>query len=240
MKKTLALSLMFMMSGCACFDGLCGDDELTVVEPQNAYKGYDNQGCNYMTGENCVRGEIMAQRTQPRPIVYRQEQPIIYVKEVERPTPVIIRRRPAPVVVEKKIEPQTTQQTIVKKHTEEKVNESNKTYSSCGDIKSTSKEYELNDGSHCNPQVKEVREPVEVVYKKTTYKTVYEPKTTTTITYEKEPYKQEAKEEVVKTTTTTTREVVTNNQPVTQNIETVTTTTSTDEYLDVLAPDEIK
>ena len=29
----------------------------------------------------------------------------------------------------------------------------------------------------CAPQVRETREPVEVVYKKTTYRTVYEPKT---------------------------------------------------------------
>lgn len=40
----------------------------------------------------------------------------------------------------------------------------------------------------CAPQVKETREPVEVVYKKTTYKTVYEPKTTSTVSYERAPY----------------------------------------------------
>ena len=242
MKKTLAMSLMFLMTGCACLDGMCGDDEEfeETPVPQNAYKGYDNQGCNYATGENCqnnrpirVNYYVQPQQIQPRPIVYRQEQPIIYVKEVEKPTPVVVKYKeaPKPVVVEKKVVPtQTVQKT--------------KTYASCGDIKSTTKEYELNDGSHCAPEVKEVREPVEVVYKKTTYKTVYEPRTTTTVTFEKEPYKQEAKEEVVKTTTTTTREVVTNTQPVSQNVETITTTTTTttsdDEFLDILPQDEIK
>ena len=241
MKKTLAMSLMFLMTGCACFDGMCGDDEEfeETPVPQNAYKGYDNQGCNYATGENCqanrpirVNYYVQPQQVQPRPIVYRQEQPIIYVKEVAKPAPVIIRHKeaPKPVVVEKKVEPATTVQ---------KTN----TYASCGDIKSTTKEYELNDGSHCAPEVKEVREPVEVVYKKTTYKTVYEPRTTTTVTFEKEPYKQQVQEDVVKTTTTTTKEVVTNIQPMAQNVETVTTTTtttSTDENWDILPQDEIK
>ena len=243
MKKTLAMSLMLLMTGCACFDGMCGDEEEfeETPAPKHVYKGYDNQGCNYATGENCQDNRpirvnyynVQPQRIQPRPIVYRQEQPIIYVKEVEKPAPVIIKHKeaPKPIIVEKTVAPVQTVQT-------------NKTYASCGDIKSTSKEYEINDGSHCNPQVKEVREPVEIVYKKTTYKTVYEPRTSTTVTFEKEPYKQEAKEEVVKTTTTTTREVVTNAQPVSQNVETVTTTTTTttssDENLDILPQDEIK
>ena len=194
MKKTLAMSLMLLMTGCACFDGMCGDEEEfeETPAPKHVYKGYDNQGCNYATGENCQDNRpirvnyynVQPQRIQPRPIVYRQEQPIIYVKEVEKPAPVIIKHKeaPKPVIVEKTVAPVQTVQT-------------NKTYASCGDIKSTSKEYEINDGSHCNPQVKEVREPVEIVYKKTTYKTVYEPRTSTTVTFEKEPYKQEAKEE---------------------------------------------
>ena len=235
MKKTLAMSLMFLMTGCACFDGMCGDDEEfeETPAPQHVYKGYDNQGCNYANGEDCQANRpirvnyynVQPQRIQPRPIVYRQEQPIIYVKEVEKPTPVVIKH-----------------QEETKPSVDTSVKTTQKTYSSCGDIKSTTKEYELNDGSHCAPEVKEVREPVEVVYKKTTYKTVYEPRTTTTETFEKEPYKQETQEEVVKTTTTTTREVVTNTQPVAQNIETVTTTTttSTDEDFDVLPQDEIK
>ena len=41
----------------------------------------------------------------------------------------------------------------------------------------------------CNKQtVRETREPVEVVYRKTRYTTVYEPKTYEDVTYEKEPY----------------------------------------------------
>ena len=42
--------------------------------------------------------------------------------------------------------------------------------------------------SGCSPKYQETREPVEVVYKRTTYKTVYEPKTTSEVSYEKVPY----------------------------------------------------
>ena len=45
-----------------------------------------------------------------------------------------------------------------------------------------------NADSSCAPKIRETREPVEVVYRKTTYKTVYEPKTYTSVSYEKSPY----------------------------------------------------
>lgn len=38
------------------------------------------------------------------------------------------------------------------------------------------------------PQIRETREPVEVVYKKTTYTTVYEPKTSAAVSYERSSY----------------------------------------------------
>jgi len=41
----------------------------------------------------------------------------------------------------------------------------------------------------CQPSVKEVREPVEIVYKKVIYTTTYEPKTTKSVVYEREPVK---------------------------------------------------
>lgn len=41
----------------------------------------------------------------------------------------------------------------------------------------------------CPPKIRTTREPVEVVYRKTTYKTVYEPKTFSSVSYEKEPYR---------------------------------------------------
>lgn len=40
----------------------------------------------------------------------------------------------------------------------------------------------------CGPKISETREPVEITYKKTTYTTVYEPKTSASVSYEKAPY----------------------------------------------------
>ena len=47
----------------------------------------------------------------------------------------------------------------------------------------------------CEDKVSEVREPVEVVYKKTTYKTVCDPKTVSQVSYETVPYDEAPIEE---------------------------------------------
>ncbi len=44
--------------------------------------------------------------------------------------------------------------------------------------------------SDCAPRIRETREPVEIVFKKTTFKTVYEPQTTSSVSYERMPYSQ--------------------------------------------------
>lgn len=56
---------------------------------------------------------------------------------------------------------------------------------SCGCAQPT---VSCNTCSPCQAKISETREPVEVVYKKTTYKTVYEPKTYSQVSYEKAPY----------------------------------------------------
>ena len=53
------------------------------------------------------------------------------------------------------------------------------------------------NSSPCGTKVSETREPVEIVYKKTTYKTVYEPKTYSQVSYEKVPYNSTAETENV-------------------------------------------
>lgn len=45
-----------------------------------------------------------------------------------------------------------------------------------------------NSCNSCEGKVSETREPVEVVYKKTTYKTVCDPKTVSQVSYETVPY----------------------------------------------------
>lgn len=58
--------------------------------------------------------------------------------------------------------------------------------------------------STCAPKIEIVKEPVEIVYKKTTKTTVYEPKTITNVAYEKEQITTQpiAKKTIVTTTTT--------------------------------------
>lgn len=226
MKKILVLSLMLVLSGCACFDGMCGDDEETATPVANAYRGYNpekriqnrpvyNQPQDYSSRQDIY----VYEKPQPRRIIYRQAEPqIIYVKQTQpapAPKPIIVEApKPAPVVVTPKV-------TTVENTT-----------ASCGDIKTTTNESTLpSTTSPCPSKVKEVREPVEIVYKKTTYKTTYEPKTTTTVTYEKQPYKQ-VKEVVVQETQTAPNTV--------ETITTTTTTTTSQENLDVMPADEIK
>lgn len=234
MKKILVLSLMLVLSGCACFDGMCGEDEDTatpVATTKNVYRGYDDNGYNaekriqnrpvYNQPQDYNRRAdiYVYEKPQPRRIIYRQAEPeIIYIKQAQpTPKPIIVEApKPAPVV------PVAPKVTTVKK-----------TLASCGDIKTTTNESTLpSTTSPCPSKVKEVREPVEIVYKKTTYKTTYEPKTTTTVTYEKQPYNQ-VKEEVVVQETQTAPNTV-------ETVTTTTTTTTSQDSLDVLPPEEIK
>ena len=53
-----------------------------------------------------------------------------------------------------------------------------------------------NTCNSCDAKVSETREPVEVVYKKTTRKTVFEPKTYSQVSYESVPYDSATKEHV--------------------------------------------
>ena len=90
----------------------------------------------------------------------------------------------------------------------------------------------------CAPSVKIVKEPVEIVYKKTTTTTVYEPKTTTDVTYEKEAI-------VTKTivTTQTQENVPTQVQAEMPKVETISYTidsTTTENTAPVMPAEEIK
>lgn len=61
--------------------------------------------------------------------------------------------------------------------------------------RSVTRNYSTRNYSDCNQgcgeQVRKVREPVEVIYKTTTYRTVYEPRTYSTTQYERKPYSGE-------------------------------------------------
>ena len=80
--------------------------------------------------------------------------------------------------------------------------------------------------SNCEDSIRETREPVEVVYKKTIYKTVYKPQTTTSVSYERVPYTTYQEEKTV--TPSAPIEIVTPSQA---QVEVVSPLTSEEEIL---------
>ena len=89
----------------------------------------------------------------------------------------------------------------------------------------------------CAPSVKITKEPVEIVYKKTTTTTVYEPKTTTNVDYEREKITTAP---VVKTVTVTTTQAAPEPTPSVETISyTIDSNTETVVTPDMPA-DEIK
>ncbi len=82
-----------------------------------------------------------------------------------------------------------------------------------------------NNCNGCEPIVTQTREPVEVIYKKTTYTTVFEPKTTSTVTYEKEPIVNQKALQVVQPTKVKVVPAEVRVVPVHKNVKTVVTKT---------------
>ena len=95
----------------------------------------------------------------------------------------------------------------------------------------------------CTPSVKVVKEPVEIVYKKTMTTTVYEPKTTTDVSFEKEAIVSQPVSKTVVTTTTTTQPApapVQVTAPATETISYTIDSTTTETAAPVMAAEEIK
>ncbi len=152
MKKLLILSAMLLISGCACLDGMCGDEE--SVEPVTRYRTTTNtKNCDYFDGKTCFR-YVRRDYEEPREIV-RYREPRRMYREVA-----YVDQSPCGA----KIGGSSCPRAAVETPCAAKVS------------------------SPCQETVRQTREPVEVVYKKTTYRTVYEPKTYEDVSYEKEPY----------------------------------------------------
>lgn len=151
MKKLLILSAMLLISGCACLDGLCGDEE--YVKPITRYRVSTNtKNCDYFDGKTCFR---YVRREYEAPVEYvRYREPRRIYRDVAYVDP-----------CENKIGGAYCPRQAVENPCEVKTDS-------------------------CQETVRQVREPVEIVYKKTTYRTVYEPKTYEDVTYEKEPYRK--------------------------------------------------
>ena len=181
MKKALFVIAALLTAACSS----SREQEPTVV-----YRGYDDAGCNYYNGV-CHRaakkyivetadGEVRNVNYRPTTTVvktgeYKHCSDTIFGDPVPAPKyvasgPKVVAEQPQPVQVRRiqyvrqipavqYVQPVAAQPAVVQQP--------------C---------------NGCQPTVTQTREPVEVLYKKTTTKTVYEPKTTQEVSYEKEPY----------------------------------------------------
>ena len=89
-----------------------------------------------------------------------------------------------------------------------------------------------NTCNKCSGKIKVTKEPVEIIYKKVTTKTVYEPRTITSVSYEKEAVEPQHAQQL-KTITTTETKVEEERLPQETHVESApqnTTTTTTISY----------
>lgn len=92
----------------------------------------------------------------------------------------------------------------------------------------------------CAPKVQIVKEPVEIVYKKTTTTTVYEPKTTTDVAFEKEAIISQPTAAQTVVTTTTTQAPAPVVTPTVETISYTIDTTTNQSSAPIMSADEIK
>lgn len=163
MKKILVTAAaLFALSACACMNS----KEPKVEERKVVYRSYQasaNMDCDYIDNNTCYRYVRAQAYAAPAPTYAIAAPALQYVapapRYYEAPRERIRYRRQRPAV------------SYVDNYAE------------------SEPEVIVDNGSgNCAPKYRSTREPVEVVYKKTTYKTVYEPKTTSSVSYEKEPY----------------------------------------------------
>lgn len=187
MKKALILSTALLMAAC--------------TSSNEVYKGYDNQGCNYYDENgNCISRRYSSQTyytanqepvriVRPRQNVQVYQQPHAnstllasspcgnggmgpmfgnencgrQTQPAPRPEPILVQQAPVNTVSYVAAAPTPCAAAVPC------------TVSPC-------------PASPCPSTVREVKEPVEITYKKTTYTTVYNPQTYQSVSYEKQPY----------------------------------------------------
>lgn len=168
------------------------------------YKGYD-QDCNshFYSGKSCpTKKEV--KKEEPR----QPEKVYVYKERPQQRRITLVAQRPAYVVQQQVPVTAVTVPAPVATVT----------------VPAPAPAPVVNGCNGCAPVVRQTREPVEVIYKKVTYTTVYEPKTTSTVSYEKEPV---VNQKVVSTTQVVAQpevKTVVTTQP--QQVKTVVTTTS--------------
>lgn len=176
----------------------------------------------------CASGPIYSSNTDADYTHYnctsrrvRKARPVQKAVVKKAPQPIIVYENPQPAPVM----PCTTCNTVVSRPVAPKP---------CGSCSTC---------NSCTPSVKVVKEPVEIVYKKTTTTTVYEPKTTTDVSFEKEAIVSQPVSKTVVTTTTTTQPApapVQITAPATETISYTIDSTTTETAAPVMAAEEIK
>lgn len=176
MKKLLILSLFAFLPACAC----TGSDSENYEEPASQVQTYNESRvtdtCNLNDGScnqrrirynryaavDTTEGEPYYQRTTRRARIYEPDDSYRIVRRTRRY--VEPQEDIAPIIIQRPApapQPMPAPRIV---------------------------EYQNDQKAPCKGSVKETREPVEIVYKKTTTRTVYEPKVYTDVSYEKEPY----------------------------------------------------
>ena len=184
MKKALIAFVALLAAACSSNR----EQEPTVV-----YRGYDNAGCNYYNG--------VCHRTAKKYIVesadgaeYRPTTTIVKTGEYKHCSDTLFGDPvPAPKYVASGPKVVTQQQPVQVRRIQyvrripavEYVQQPMVQY-----VQPTAQAVAVQQQpcNGCQPTITQTREPVEVLFKKTTTKTVYEPKTTQEVSYEKEPY----------------------------------------------------
>lgn len=188
MRKALFIIAALLTSACA---------ETKNEEPLVVYRGAEDQGCNYYNGI-CYRADRKfvansVQQQNPAPVAqdytttvksgeYKHCSNTIFGSNV--PAPKIISS--GPKVVQQTAPTQYVQQQPVQ-YVQQPVQYIQQPVQYLA--QATTQPAICTTGSaNCQPIVTQTREPVEVVYKKTTTTTVFEPKTTQEVAFEKEAY----------------------------------------------------
>jgi hypothetical protein len=158
MKKLIILSAMALLSGCACFD--CEDDGQTLFESRRV--AVQPQPKQEVKQINC---DYFDGKTCYRYVYKNVEQPVAAPAPIRQRPCNGYQPQPQPVAAPAPVAP-----------------------CGCPNAHATQNGQVSGTGCNCPDQISETREPVEVVYKKTTNRTVYEPKTYSQVSYESAPY----------------------------------------------------
>lgn len=166
MKKFIVIALSALVSACACFD--CADENENSIAYQATSRD-KTLDCDYFDGKTCYRyvyKNIQRQVAKPEPVHYRPcGAPVV---PTAQHTPCGCKNRAerlAPAPIPAPIPAPAPRVAVPAPQVAAPAQDN------C-----------------CQDKVSETREPYELVYKKVTTRTTYEPKTSSQVSYEKVPY----------------------------------------------------